>query len=59
MRNFTILLLSLALLAAGFEGYRERARTRTSAPTTNSAATNGEDGSVHAQEGGCGLGPIK
>ncbi len=59
MRNFSISLLFLALLAVGFEGYRDRERSRTTTPTTNSAAANADDGTVHSQEGGTGFGPIK
>ncbi len=42
LRNFGITLLFLGLMAAAFDGFRERERTRT-APTPNG-------GSVHISE---------
>jgi hypothetical protein len=51
MRNFGISLLFLGLLAAGIDGFRERARVRNAAP--NSATTvQTDDGLVHTAEFG-------
>jgi hypothetical protein len=55
LRNFGISLLFLALLAVGFEGYRERERVRTSAPV--SGAPTEETGDVHAANDGTGFIP--
>lgn len=54
LRNFGISLLFLGLLAAGFEGFRERARVRTIAPATEAAP---EDGNVHHAEAGIMIPP--
>jgi hypothetical protein len=61
LRNFGISLLFLALVAVGFEGYRDRERTRNgaAAPTTSAPANTDANGSAHAMEGGIGFGPIK
>ena len=58
LRSFTISLLFLALVAVGFEGYRERERVRTSAPVSG-AATEASNDTVHAANDGTGFGPIK
>jgi hypothetical protein len=55
MRNFGISLLFLALLAAGYEGFRDRERGRPNAPN---ATTTVEDGTVHTQEGGMIMPPV-
>ena len=51
-RTLGISLLFLALLAAGFEGFRDRERART---TPNASQTEG--GAVHSQEGGMMIPP--
>ena len=51
MRNFGISLLFLGLLAAGIDGFRDRARVRDTAP--NGASTvQTDDGLVHTAEFG-------
>jgi hypothetical protein len=51
MRNFGISLLFLSLLAAGIDGFRERARVRNTAPDSATTVQT-DDGLVHTAEFG-------
>jgi hypothetical protein len=51
MRNFGISLLFLGLLAAGIDGFRERARVRNTAPNSETTV-QADDGLVHTAEFG-------
>ena len=46
LRNFAIPMLLLALLAVGFEGFREKERVRSAAPAA------AENGTVHSADFG-------
>jgi len=48
LRNLGISFLLMGLLAAGYEGFRERSRVRTTAPSTTTSAETGGD--VHSAD---------
>ena len=48
LRSLGISFLLMGLLVAGYEGFRERSRVRTAAPSTTTSAETGGD--VHSAD---------